>query len=87
MADIFIGDTYDSRYYDVAASQLGVDGLKTRSQEWMSQPRESSSDIVEILTYTFADRSPYPPSPSTCCRWARRCGCTTTTPPAPACRC
>ena len=58
MADILIGDTYDSRYYDVAASQLGVDGLKTRSQEWMSQPRESSSDIVEILTYTFADRSP-----------------------------
>lgn len=58
MSDIFIGDTYDSRYYAVAASQLGVDGLKTRSQEWMSQPRESSSRTVEILTYTFADRSP-----------------------------
>ena len=58
VADIFIGDTYDSQYYDAVVTQTNKESLKTRTQEWMSRPRESKSSIVEILTYEFADRSP-----------------------------
>ena len=58
LADIFIGDTYDSQYYDAVVTQTDKERLKTRTQEWMSRPRESASSVVEILTYEFADRAP-----------------------------
>lgn len=58
LADIFIGDTYDSQYYDAVVTQTDKGRLKTRTQEWMSRPRESASSVVEILTYEFADRAP-----------------------------
>lgn len=58
MGQVFVSDTYPKTYYDAALEAKGKDALKTRSQIWLSQPRESKSSVIEILTYTFADRAP-----------------------------
>lgn len=58
MAQAYISDTYPQKYFDTAAKFKDKTDLKTHSQEWLSQPRLKTSKTVEILTYTFADRSP-----------------------------
>lgn len=58
MGSAFISDTYVNEYYQAAAKQKKKTDLKTRSQIWLSQPREADSKVVEVLTYNFASRAP-----------------------------
>lgn len=57
MAEPFINDTYPKSYYDTVARQQSKDDLKTKTREWLSKPRVSTSGVAEILTFTFGKRS------------------------------
>ena len=58
MGQPYVSDAYPQKYFDAAAEAKGKTYLKTRKQVWLSQPRDSKSSTVEILTYKFADRAP-----------------------------
>ena len=45
MGSAFISDTYVNEYYQAAAKQKKKTDLKTRSQIWLSQPREADSSL------------------------------------------
>lgn len=57
MAEPFINDTYPKSYYDTVARQQDKEDLKTKTREWLSKPRISTSRVAEILTFTFGKRS------------------------------
>lgn len=57
MAEPFINDTYPKTYYDTVTKLQNKDDLKTKTREWLSKPRVASSNVSEILTFTFGKRS------------------------------
>lgn len=57
MAEILVAGTYPGAYFDKLKALQDKEQLKTKANIWKSTPRNADSDIQEVLTFDFADRS------------------------------